>query len=1036
MANNERIDDIISPEAFAQVDELLKKLGLLQTEYGDLAKSIAATNAEISKSTSIKELNDAVKDSAKEFENLEKAQVKITKVRQEADKAEKQLIQTAKEKLSIDKNAKQLIEQYAGSYDFLIRRQLEIKVTMKQLTAEQKALDSAVKAGTVSSEEYAERTGEIAVALAEGRQAVTDFNLEIRRSMKEATAVEGSYDSVSASLDRMRGLYKRLSEEERANEEIGGVLLKQITETDEQLKALDKSMGVTTREVGSYRKAIDEALSETGLFSREINALKQFKQGYNAVTKVATITTQGFGKALIGIGLGIILIIVGSLIAYFSRMQKGMDLLSQATAGLGVFVGVLLDAFTSLGEQIADNVIPILTGLGKVLLGLATGNLAKIKEGFNEVGDAVQNIDPVKLDELAGSAIKAGIEAGKLAGQMQNIVREQKQIDLLRSRSRADIEALKFIAEDQTKSALEREEATKKGLELEQSLLAKSIALKERELEVQRKQNALTISNDADINKEIDLEIELNDLRQESTTKQIELNNKLNEIRKSEQARLSAVAKEREAREEKAQKEAIARAKKISDAEFNLENDRLKRSIDRNKAVADDEKLGLEDRLSNLEQFLENSEKAIILARDKELANEDLLENDRIRIKENAEAEIANLKIEGAKTAENILMDQLEGEEKIRAEIAKREIDQIKTREAEKLTQLQEQLNGGLITQKSYEEQRLAIIEAFGRQVMEAEIRSVQAIIDANKKKGIDVTEEERKLAELKQSLSEETTAKTLADLEKIEEKEKELKKLQGELATELFNLGVALIDARFQKQEDQLKADAGEVEARKEREIADIEATVLNEEEKELRISNAEKKAQLEREKIAEKDRQLKVKKAKFDKVLAIAGIIRSTAQAIMTQLAGAPLFPISGPLIPIIAGIGAAQIAQVVAQKIPAFKDGTKYSPEGIAIVGEEGAELRINPDGTRELTPNQASLTYLKKGTQIIDHKQTMKMMDTKRDSHDALIAESRRGTNEIKKAIKSKPSSSLNITKDGIFSVYKMGNKVSKYHQKLL
>jgi hypothetical protein len=105
-------------------------------------------------------------------------------------------------------------------------------------------------------------------------------------------------------------------------------------------------------------------------------------------------------------------------------------------------------------------------------------------------------------------------------------------------------------------------------------------------------------------------------------------------------------------------------------------------------------------------------------------------------------------------------------------------------------------------------------------------------------------------------------------------------------------------------------------------------------------------------------------------------------------------------------------------------------------LAIVGEEGSELRINPDGSEELTADRASLEYLKKGTQIIPHKETMRMMESKRGTFDAMVAEQRRSTDVLKKELRRSRGTGINITRDGIYTMHKSGVKNSNYHKKLL
>lgn len=1033
MANNERIDDIISQKAFDQLDALLMKLGAAQTEFGSFASKIAATNAELAKTQSIKDLNTVIKESEKSFQDLEKSEAKVLKVRNEATKAEKELIKTTREKLQVDAKAKSLVEEFAGSYETLIKFQVRLKLQMKELTKEQKALDKSYEQGEISQSKYLERTDEIAIALIEGRRAVVDLNLEIKRGLKESSSAADSYDSVSASLDRMRGLWKRLTEAEKENSEIGGVLLKGINELDAALKAEDKTLGITNRSVGSYKEAIDAALTETGLFATQIGILKQAQAGYSAVVRLATIATSSFSKVLISSGIGAVVVILGSIVAYLLTMQKGMYLVSRATAGLSGFLSVLIDGFATLGEQIFNNIIPLFKGLGNIWLGLLTLNFDKVKEGFNGVAEAVGNIEPIKLDELAASAVRAGIEAARLEGELQKINKAESLLGVTVAKNKTQIDRLRESLQDESKSYEEKLAASKKAFELENENEQARIDLLNKRLEITKKQN---LNSKDDTNeakqKERDLEIEIIELQGEASKRRRELASEQNTIRKQQQAEIEANNKAYEAAERKK----LELAKKVSKAEFDLDASRIQRAIDRNKTVLSDEELAFEDRFSNLEQYLENSEKAIIQKRDFELENEDLLKSERIRITEESQAQILALRAEGVQMLQDIVKDEISTAEKFEAERTKAQIDGIKTREAEKLAQLNDNLNRGLLTQRQYEQKRLDIIDFYGKEALLTELESVQKIIDANKAKGLNVAEEERKLAEIKQQLSEQTTKKTLDDLQKIEEKEREIKQAQAELANELFNLGATLIEQRFKGKEDELKEEQVLNEERKEREIADIEASALGEEEKQLRITNAEKKAQLANEKIAEKQKQLKIKQAKFDKALAIANIVRSTAQAIIVQLAGAPFFPISGVLIPIIAAIGAAQIAQVAATKIPAFAKGTNYSPEGLAIVGEEGAELKINPDGSQEWTSDKASLEYLEKGTRIIPHKESLKLVESKRDTFDAMIAEQRRSTKSITKELRRSRGGGVKITRDGIVTMYKSGAKNANYFKKLL
>lgn len=1022
MANSERIDDIISDEAFKQLDLLLTKLGSAQDEFGRLAKSVAETNAEINKTQSIKDFNEAVKQANKGFEELEAQQAKVTKARKEANKAEKETIEIVKGKLVSTAEEKKLLDDLAGSVDGNVRANLRLKVQLKSVREELKRLETNATSNAISSGALANKRAELANRENELKQAITQSNLELRRATKEAQSADGSYDQLTNRLDRLRGTYKGLSEEERNNAEVGGVLLASIEKYDKQLKELDKSMGVNNRNVGNYSEAVQDAISKTGLFSREMALLKKAKDIYKAGSTGATIATQSFGKALIATGIGAIIVLLGSLITFLTSTQRGMDLLAKATDGVATFVGVFIDALSTLGEQLVDNIIPLLKGLGNIILGITTLDITRLKDGFDGVSESLSNINGISIAEVTKEAIKASAEAFRLRGELQELDKAQARLDVTRAQSVEKQEALRELSQDETKSMKERMEASAQLFELENALEEKSIALLEKRLAITKEQNNLTKSTEADLQKERDLEIEIANTRAQASARRRRFEKEAQALRNKAQAEFKAQAKEREDAENK-----------LADAVFNLEKSRLKRATDRNKAVVDDEKLSYDDRLSNLEQYLENSEELIILQRDKELANADLLKEDRIRIEEEAQAELDALRVEGAKLSEKILLDQLTKEEQLRAQQNKETISRIKQAQAEQLTALDGQLNAGLITEAEYQAKRLEIVTEGTRAVIAEEIAQVEAIIEANRLKGVSVADEELKLAELRQRLSEETTKKTLENLDKIAEREKQVKELQRELEQELANLVVALVERRFLKQEEALAKQEAEVDAQREKEKEAIEASVLSEEEKQLRLINADKKAQIQKEEIEAKRRKIDLQRARFEKASAILGIKVDTARAIVAQL---PALPFSLPLIKLIGAIGLTQLATAVATPIPAFEKGTKYSPEGLAWVGEAGTEMIKDPSGNVTFTGDSAELTYLKRGSQVIPHNEVIKMMENSGGTWDAMIAENRRGTAELKKALNKRPEKSLNITKDGVYYLYKNGSKRTKYVNKLL
>lgn len=115
---------------------------------------------------------------------------------------------------------------------------------------------------------------------------------------------------------------------------------------------------------------------------------------------------------------------------------------------------------------------------------------------------------------------------------------------------------------------------------------------------------------------------------------------------------------------------------------------------------------------------------------------------------------------------------------------------------------------------------------------------------------------------------------------------------------------------------------------------------------------------------KFAAKQKKLKTEQAKADKRQAIFKTVIDTASAIVEALPNVALSIFAGVL-------GAAQLAEIVATPIPAFKDGGKMLESGLAKFSEYGPELAISPGGQAILTPQKETIGFIPKGTQFFSH-----------------------------------------------------------------
>jgi len=196
---------------------------------------------------------------------------------------------------------------------------------------------------------------------------------------------------------------------------------------------------------------------------------------------------------------------------------------------------------------------------------------------------------------------------------------------------------------------------------------------------------------------------------------------------------------------------------------------------------------------------------------------------------------------------------------------------------------------------------------------------------------------------------------------QKLEEGESKFERF-GELAASTFSLIGEISGSIFQSNIDKIDA---EIQANEEKFNRQLELARGNE----TQTALLEKEREIKRGQLEKKKRKEQEKQAKFDKGVSILNIISNTAAAIVKSVAASPL---TGglPFSAIAAAIGAAQLAVVLAQPIPKFKEGVQNFEGGAAILGDGGVPEVIT-DRNKKLigvTPSKDTLYNLPKGANV--------------------------------------------------------------------
>jgi len=146
------------------------------------------------------------------------------------------------------------------------------------------------------------------------------------------------------------------------------------------------------------------------------------------------------------------------------------------------------------------------------------------------------------------------------------------------------------------------------------------------------------------------------------------------------------------------------------------------------------------------------------------------------------------------------------------------------------------------------------------------------------------------------------------------------------------------------------------------------IESEITDEETKKMRLKELEKEQRLREKELEKKKKQEEKKAFLLSQAVAVGEVVMSTAMGVAEANAMAPAtFGASLGWIPLIIGSGAAQLATILAQTIPAFKDGHLAGTyEGTALINDGGAmEVLQRKDGRLEISNQANKLVNMQKG-----------------------------------------------------------------------
>ena len=837
-------------------------------------------------------------------------------------------------------------------------------------------------------------------ALNENKQALKEKTQLGEKDAKQIDASNASMKELSAALIKNKQAYEQLaSAEARASKE-GQELHKVITSQDTQLKALKDSIGENQLSVGKYENATKNLKLELAKARDEMVGIaatlgadsEEFKE---AAAKAGDLKNQlgdlnasveavsGSPIENLGGSLGLAgqklkaLDFKGatSALKQFGSTAKGVNFKS-ATAGAKQFGTEMLN----MGLKLLKNpyvLLAIITiAIGAALIKLKD-SIAFVSKAFDAMGAAlgyVLKLGKDFLDWIGLTTFAADDKAKKI------IEATDKEIDAIEKRYDREIK----IAEAAGKDTLELE--TKKHKEIIAAAQKSQMALNgiyQRYGKFQNDEQKEQYEKNKDTIKDALADIEAltaGHIKSEAD-KQAEADKKA----------AAAAEKARLAREAANQKEKVDRLK-LDQFYLELDAKRLENIVNNSQAETDARVQASEDlekvrgEIAELElkQALEAADisaSAQVLAFQKtqekltDIHKQGIEDRNKITAEVSGEStEQRNKRIAQEKETFQMLYNAEKDRLDARAELIKQDViagNKTKAQGDKELAELQKELSDDYIQLIIDETKRILEIKGLS---VEEQSELNQKLLDLQKEltqaQYDTITEGEKK-----------TSDKILEYWDKNGQKIFDAMNAVSELSAAFTAKRIAELDEQSEANKEKLDKDLEAEDKALKKRLQD--RTLDDEQKKQLEeASDARKQAMEEvaaaREKeFAEKKRLAMRKQAILDKAMAIAQVAINTALA-MVKTASQMGFPAAIPFMAFVGALGTAQSAVIATQPIPTAQKGIKGHKGGLILAGEAGEELVKMPGNRYALTDAVATVYDFPRGTDIIPHEETLKLL----------------------------------------------------------
>jgi len=837
----------------------------------------------------------------------------------------------------------------------------------KKLTDEEKELQKVSKQMAAINARNTEEYMKEAAALKVAKQQLKEKTELGEKDAKTVSAQNASIEVLTAALNKNRLAYKQLATEEQRTSKEGQELHKIIVQQDKDVKRLNASIGDHRDNVGNYagafkdlktklKDAHDEMIgiaSTLGTQSAEFiaaaaragelkNEIGDIEASINALSGSKMENISGsFGlmgdklKALDFRG-------ANAAATQFFTTMKGMTF-KEATAGMKAFGATM----TKEGLKLLKNPY-ILAAAAIAAAGAAMIKLKDDSPGLSKALDSMTGPLKVVTDWFKKLTDAIGLTTFALNEQNEATINaSKKQIDAIEKSAAREIAVAEAKGEKTTDLEIKKNEAV--IAEAEKGY----IAILDTARRYGRKLNEEEEKDFADF---VDIIADANN-------------------------RIAVINEE-------------ARTQERKDAAA-LSGFLLNEQIQTQREIIDNQQKGIDERITASEEFDDLRRKQAKKIHDEALKDPNLSPSARLLVDKEYEAAKTAITAQGVKDRQKITAEAVSDyNTKIKAQVEKEKAAIIKAAEARTNSidkDIEATKKAAIARGMSVEEAEKIIAEKrkrYADDYVQVQIDAMKQILDIENLSAEERALVEKQLYKLKGDLTnayyEQLNKGQKKNLEDLSTFAEQVSFVYTEFTNAIGGLFQALTERRLQALDEESAANEEALAKQLEQEDFALKQRLANEilsdeQKKSIEESGEERKIALEKAEevrqaaLEQRRRQLIRRQAIFDKSIALSQAIIQGAAATIKGLKD------GGPIAAAFYGaLAAFQIATIIARPIPAAEKGIKDHQGGPIIAGEKGQELVRMPGGQLALTHEVATVYNFPRGTEIIPHEETMRML----------------------------------------------------------